>query len=193
MILIIYLSNLYHKTKRLNEKLAISETKFKDQATHDFMTNLHNRRYFFESGKAILNKSIRKKLPIAVCMIDIDKFKAINDTYGHLVGDELIINTAKFVQNHLRISDLFARFGGDEFCVLLEDISEENLVKLFENIRNKFANDNVSSVKYTLSFGISFGYFSSLEEAINLADNALYKSKENGRNLVTLEIQKQKF
>lgn len=186
MFFILYISHLYSKTKKLNIKLADAKAKFEKQAMYDSLTNIHNRRYFFTSGEAIFLKTVRKKLPVAVCMMDIDNFKIINDTYGHTVGDEVIINVTETINRHLRKSDLFARYGGEEFCVLLEDISKEHVVELFEKIRTELEKNNLThKVKFTLSFGIAYGEFDSLQEAITLADTALYKSKENGKNQVS--------
>jgi len=106
---------------RINSNLELLELfeKTKDMANKDFMTGAYNRRYFFEAGQAIFSKAKRSNRDIAVAMFDIDKFKNINDTYGHDVGDVAIIEVATILNEHLREHDLMARFGGEEFCVLL--------------------------------------------------------------------------
>ena len=162
-----------------------------DVANKDFMTGAYNRRYFFESGNNIFLKAKRKKTPLAVAMIDIDKFKIINDTYGHDVGDVAIKEIKRILDDNLRVSDLMARFGGEEFCIILEDITEEDTRKLFEQIRLAFEkneiNINGTIITYTVSFGIAFGILDTLDDMVKLADNALYDSKENGRNQITIK------
>ena len=162
-----------------------------DMANKDFMTGAYNRRYFYDSGEAIFLKAKRKELPLAVAMIDIDNFKNINDTHGHDIGDVAIKEIKKILDKNLRASDLMARFGGEEFCILLEDISQENVAMLFEKIRKSFEENIIKTtgieIKYTVSFGIAYGLLNSLEEMVVLSDEALYHSKENGRNQVTIK------
>ena len=162
----------------------------KDMANKDFLTGAYNRRHFFDAGNAIFLKARRKELPVAVVMIDIDKFKNINDTYGHDIGDIAIKEIKRVLSENLRASDLFARFGGEEFCILLEDITLSNTETLFEKIRKKFEDNiiDVNGIKlsYTVSFGGAYGMSGSLDEMVALSDKALYDSKENGRNKVTI-------
>ena len=183
MLSIVYLVYLYKKSKRLNQKLKL-------QTIEDYMTGAYNRRYFFEVAEAIFSKAKRKNSKIAVVMIDIDDFKAINDTYGHDIGDIAIIEVKKILEKNLRRYDLFARFGGEEFCVLLDDISKEDVEKLFEKIRKEFEENEISkeniTFSYTVSFGIVYGLLDSLHSMIKLADEAVYKSKEEGKNRVSL-------
>jgi diguanylate cyclase (GGDEF)-like protein len=117
----------------------------RDLANKDFLTGLHNRRFFFESANAIFSKAQRDKKDICIAMFDIDKFKNINDTYGHDIGDIAIKEVAHILSSHLRESDLIARFGGEEFCVLLQDISKDDAIKLFTKIRKVFE-DNIIQI-----------------------------------------------
>jgi len=178
---------------RINSNLELLDlfTQITDMANKDFLTGAYNRRYFYDSGDAIFLKAKRKNSPIAVAMIDIDNFKKINDTYGHDVGDVAIKEIKKILDRNLRVSDLMARFGGEEFCIVLEDISQENVAMLFEKIRKDFENNVIEvkshTIKYTVSFGIAYGLGESLEDMVNLSDAALYDSKENGRNQVTIK------
>ena len=180
-------------TTRVNANLEILEMfqKIKDMANKDFLTGAYNRRFFFEVGEKIYKKSLRKKANLAVAMLDIDHFKKVNDTYGHDVGDIAIKEVKKILSKNLRSSDLMARFGGEEFCVLLEDISFEDLPKLFEKIRQNFENNVIKiddlKVSYTVSIGIYYGLADSLEEMIRLSDEALFEAKENGRNKVVIK------
>lgn len=123
-------------------------------------------------------------------MFDIDKFKNINDTYGHDVGDVAICEVANILNENLRDSDLMARFGGEEFCVLLENISLEEVERLFEKIRAVFENNiikiNGLEIKFTTSIGICYGMEDDLEEMIKKSDDGLYYCKNNGRNQIAI-------
>lgn len=159
-------------------------------ANKDFLTGAYNRRYFYDAGNAIFSKIKRKKLPLAVAMLDIDKFKNINDTYGHDIGDIAIKEIKKVLDETLRASDLTARFGGEEFCIVLEDITLEDTKLLFEKIRKRFEENTIevdkTKISYTVSLGVAYGMEKSLEEMVRLSDEALYYSKENGRNQVKI-------
>jgi len=163
-------------------------TTMRDAANKDFLSGMYNRRYFFDSGEAIYSKNQRKNLPLCVAMIDIDNFKAINDTHGHDVGDEAIKEVARILDTNCRTSDLIARFGGEEFCILLDDISQSDSEKLFEKIRKAFEENvikiNGLEISYTVSTGISYGFTSSLDDMIKESDEALYTAKTTGKNKV---------
>ncbi len=160
----------------------------RDLANEDFLTGLHNRRFFFESANAIFSKAQRDKKDICIAMFDIDKFKNINDTYGHDIGDIAIKEVAHILSSHLRESDLIARFGGEEFCVLLQDISKDDVIKLFTKIRKVFEDNIIQiddlSISYTVSIGLCYGLEKTLEDMIKVADNGLYYCKNNGRNQI---------
>lgn len=177
---------------RVNSNLEILELfeKTRDMANKDFMTGAYNRRFFFESGEAIFSKAHRDGRDIAVAMFDIDKFKSINDTYGHDVGDVAICEVANILNANLRGSDLMARFGGEEFCVLLENISREDVDTLFEKIRKAFEDNVIKigdvSISFTTSIGVCYGIDDDLEKMIKVADDGLYYCKNNGRNQVAV-------
>lgn len=177
---------------RVNSNLELLDlfSQIRDMANKDFLTGAYNRRYFFDSGSSIFKKSKRKDTPLVVAMIDIDKFKNINDTYGHDVGDVAIQEIKRILDKELRASDLMARFGGEEFCILLEDITLEETQKLFEKIRISFEKNIIDidglTISYTVSTGIYYGLADTLDEMVKLSDEALYSSKESGRNRVTI-------
>ena len=162
----------------------------RDNAHRDFLTGMYNRRYFYESATAIVEKSKRKQHPVAVIMIDIDHFKAINDTYGHSMGDMALKEIPRILKKNLRSSDLVARFGGEEFCILLDEIKLEEVEKKFESIRRVIEENVISyeviSFYYTVSIGIFYGLKDTLERMITLSDDALYKAKESGRNKIVV-------
>ena len=169
-------------------------SKIKDLSNKDFLTGSYNRRFFFDSGEAIFSKVKRDQRSIAVAMIDIDKFKNINDTYGHDVGDIALKEIKTILDKQLRSSDLVARFGGEEYCILLENISLDDIHTLFEKVRAAFENNIIDAngiqIRYTVSIGVQYGLESSLEEMIKCSDDALYYSKEHGRNRVTVNEAK---
>ena len=178
---------------RINSNLELLDlfAKVKDLANKDFLTGSYNRRYFFESGEPIYAKAKRKEAPLVVAMIDIDKFKVINDTYGHDVGDVAIKAVKKVLDDILRNSDLMARFGGEEFCILLENITIDDTKKLFEKIRAAFESNVIKiedlEISYTVSIGVCYGLENSLEDMIKVSDEALYDAKNSGRNRVIIK------
>lgn len=160
-------------------------------ANRDFLTNVYNRRYFYSDMEAYLQHAEEMAEPYAIAMIDIDYFKKINDAYGHDGGDRVLKALAKRLIDETKGNDLVARFGGEEFCVVLKNISQDEAVKFFVNLRSKIANTNVNvkkdSIKITVSIGLSFNRSDySLDELLEIADEALYKAKENGRNRVEI-------
>jgi len=178
---------------RVNSNLNTLEMfeKISNLANRDFLTGAYNRRYFFEVASSIIIKNYRKKSPIVLATVDIDKFKNINDTYGHDVGDIAIKETIRILNSNMRESDLVARFGGEEFCILLEDITLEDVQKFFEKIRSKFETNELIInkdliIKYTVSIGVSFQVSKDINQMIKNSDEALYEAKETGRNKVII-------
>ena len=164
--------------------------KIQDLANKDFLTGSYNRRYFFEASKAIVEKNVRKERNIVLATLDIDHFKRVNDTYGHDIGDIAIQEITTILDANLRTSDLVARFGGEEFCILLEDISIENTKILFEKIRLNFEKNEIKLkrgvLKYTVSLGVSYGRSNDINKMIKVSDEALFEAKESGRNKVVI-------
>jgi len=165
----------------------------KEQANRDFLTGLHNRRFFFENGKDIFDRAKQKNSKLATIMIDIDFFKRINDTYGHGVGDIAIKEIVVILNRFFSKNELIARFGGEEFCILLEYMLYGELQKKFEKVRKAFEENIIKvdnqEISYTVSIGIFYGLSNSLEDMINLCDEALYEAKESGRNRVVINRQ----
>ncbi len=175
------------KTHALDD-LRKTEKKLKHVARHDYLTGLPNRNMFNEQLTIALAKAKRKKQLIALMYLDIDQFKDINDTMGHAYGDKLLTAFANRLKQCLRASDIAARFGGDEFILLLDDLKEvqDAIVianKILQAMRQPFTlNSKPASV--TTSIGIAFLRDSdiSLDDFIRQADQALYVSKNSGRN-----------
>jgi two-component system cell cycle response regulator len=162
------------------------------KAVTDELTGLFNRRYFFKC----LDEEYRRMLEgdgveHALALLDIDKFKSINDTYGHMVGDEVLRELSKILKSVARCTDIVARFGGEEFIVLLPDTTLSGGVGFTERLRNAVEIHEFQSsgqrIPVTVSVGLSMlpkDDQHTVEEAISEADTALYKAKSSGRNRV---------
>lgn len=156
-------------------------------ATHDNLTDLINRKKILQYGEEQLKEIESKKLSIVIS--DIDFFKRINDTYGHLVGDEILKNISKIIKSSVRKNDLVARYGGEEFLIIFPGTSEIETYAIVERIRqkiqqSKYKYNESTEVMVTISSGVyEFKEnYKSFYEGINFADMALYKAKELGRN-----------
>ena len=160
-------------------------------ANKDFLTGLFNRRYFYDGMQEYLASLEENPMPYAVAVIDVDGLKNINDKYGQDSGDKILKLLAKKLIDDTKSSDIAARFGGGEFCVLLKNVSQEDAVKFFVGLRAAIAANPVNikneSVKISVSIGVTFGKSDyNVDEILELADEALYKAKQNGRNRVEI-------
>lgn len=152
--------------------------RFNDKIYRDDLTGAFNRRYFNEQS---LNMGVND----AVAMIDLDHFKYLNDTFGHLAGDEALKKFSKFVLNSIRTSDRFIRLGGDEFVLILANINLENLSKKLELIREGVCNlrlEDYPDARLTASIG-AVCYDREIENLLEVADNMLYVAKKKRNNV----------
>ena len=158
-------------------------------ANRDYLTGLYNRRFFFEA-MAEYEEEIRESgEKFAVAMIDIDFFKKVNDTHGHDIGDKVIVALSEILRTSTSHRDIVARFGGEEFCVVLKNINRYSALDIFERIRIEverfaFSVDKNNFIKFTISIGAIMHGEDDLEESINQADMMLYNAKKEGRNRV---------
>ena len=161
---------------------------------YDGLTGLYNRLMFLTVFEKEIQKVQRSHQELFFVILDIDNFKPINDTYGHLIGDEAIKTTAKTLQNLLRASDTIARFGGDEFVICLVDDNKEAASVVVNRILNEFNNKTIPVTRnldyHDLQINLSIGYTSYKSEddyktMLQRADQALYISKEAGKNTAT--------
>ncbi len=165
-------------------------SKIKESAVRDFLTGLYNRRYFFDSAEEFVQRSLNKDSNVACTMIDIDFFKKVNDTYGHDVGDQVIVNVADMINNSFSDDGIVARFGGEEFCVLTSGRSQQEIIRKFKKLRQKVERNpsaelaENNSVFVTISIGVCTVPEKNIVEMITVADELLYKAKEGGRNRV---------
>ena len=163
-----------------------------NHANRDFLTGLYNRRYFFESMHEYIEENKDNSEKFAVAMIDIDFFKKINDTYGHDSGDKVIVHLSEILRTNTNHRDLVARFGGEEFCIVLKNINRFSAMDILERLRAEVEStvvysDKKETINFTISIGMSI-YEEGLDETINQADMMLYKAKQNGRNQVVSEL-----
>ena len=175
---------------RLNANLEILELfeNVRKQAHTDHLTGLHNRRYLFSQGAELYETVKQKNEDFAVAIIDIDKFKDINDNYGHDIGDIAIKEVSILLESCIKENALITRLGGEEFCILLTKRDKKEVRILLEKVRKTFENNiicsSVGDLSYTVSIGCSFDLKSNLDEMIQCADYGLFDAKNAGRNQV---------
>jgi len=174
-------------------ELEEAKKQLKEQANRDYLTGLYNRRYFNEIAQDLIRISKREQKPFSVIMLDIDKFKTINDTYGHSVGDDVIKTLSNTIIETVRESDIVSRFGGEEFALLLPFTDKNGALNIAERIRKNVENKKIIThegniVQFTVSLGVDaiLTTDKNIEQALTRADSALYMAKESGRNRVVL-------
>ena len=171
--------------------------KINDLSLIDSLTGLKNRRYFFMTYENLFFMANRRKIPICFVMIDIDDFKNINDSYGHQKGDEVLIKIALTISNFFRRSDMIIRFGGDEILIMLTDAKSYDVKILISQLIKKIAaipfQYNETKFNVTISAGIACEKIDNCikpaimkNKLIKKTDEAMYKSKQKGKNRVTI-------
>lgn len=179
-------STITSRLKEINEL----NSKLTYLANTDPLTNIHNRRFFFDTVDIAFNFAKRNTIPFGLLMIDIDDFKKINDNFGHQMGDEVLKRLSKILTNTVRNSDIIARFGGEEFILVLQESTELSLIsvanKLIELIREQINTDGFIPRIISVSIGCSLFCSSdkNIDDIIKRADDALYQAKNNGKNQV---------
>jgi len=157
-------------------------------ATRDALTGLHNRHYLSDTLKGKISKAIHANIPLSLMIIDIDHFKRINDTHGHLVGDIVLSSVAKVLLDQARADDIAARFGGEEFVLVLDRCELHDACIKAEKIRKIIENLHPEGIGVSASFGVVqlSHHINRSSKLLNHADKALYKAKESGRNKVVV-------
>ena len=185
----------------IEEMLRESEEKYRHLATVDFLTGVCNRRHFFTLADREMERAWRSGNGFCLAMLDVDRFKDINDRYGHLNGDTVLSAIAEAIVANLRTIDIVARYGGEEFVIILPETPAEGGYATLERLRGFIASMPItlgaSSLNVTVSIGMTFLRALSpqekrrefLEKAIDRADQALYRAKENGRNLLEKDLE----
>jgi len=178
------------RRKRFQERLKSSYEISLSMALTDSLTGLYNRRYLEVHLEKLLEKNRNDRKTLCVMMVDIDNFKSVNDTHGHKVGDQILATFADRLKNSLRPTDMVARLGGEEFTVILPDVSKERAHMVAERLRRSIAKDSFAcdveggALDITTSIGGALIDFKphSVTEALERADKMLYAAKESGRN-----------
>ena len=177
---------------------SIYETLLKDAvktlaeaSSRDGLTNLHNRRYLVQNFEKEFQRARRYGNSLSFLLLDLDHFKAVNDNYGHLMGDEVLRQTACLINESLRATDTAGRYGGEEFAIILPETGLNGAMVLAERLRVKIASTpvtfNSQKIRVTTSIGVAQldDQMDVISDFIHAADTALYYSKENRRNQVT--------
>ena len=180
--------------ERVNAEIEKARSDLTRLAAQDPLTSLYNRRYFTEISESLFRLAQRDKLPIAIVLMDVDDFKMINDTYGHKVGDNVLLSLADTLTREVRKSDVVCRFGGEEFIILLPETHLGGAELVAENLRSAIAATSVEvnkavRIQFTVSIGVASNEMSDehhLEHIIGRADRALYAAKARGKNQVIL-------
>jgi two-component system cell cycle response regulator len=180
------------RRKRFNDQLRDSVQQTIELAVTDGLTGLNNRRYLDKHMKLLYDRAIARERPLSLCITDIDRFKAVNDTYGHDAGDEVLREFAARIRSTVRGADLACRYGGEEFVVVMPDTLPETAAAVAERLRMVVESQpfvlkqSGISLSITASLGISSTAWGaqSPEQLLKQADRALYEAKHGGRNRV---------
>jgi len=180
------------RRKRFNDRLRDSVNHTIELAVTDPLTGLNNRRYLDKHLKLLFDRAVARGRPLSVCITDIDRFKSVNDTYGHDAGDEVLKEFAARIRSTVRGADLACRFGGEEFVVVMPDTSPETAAAVAERLRYVVENNpfvlrqSGTALNITASLGIACSVHgaASAEDLVRQADRALYEAKHGGRNRV---------
>lgn len=177
----------------LQNQLIQSNLKLEELAREDSMTKLWNRAAIIQLLEDEIHRSQREKKPVGVILVDIDYFKNINDTYGHLVGDAVLIEMTARLKKKIRLYDKIGRYGGDEILVVLPNCGLAEVENVAERLRLAVCKHKIQTDVGSLDVSLSLGAFSSekqpditVENLIRASDNALYQAKRSGRNCVII-------
>ncbi|QEQ97003.1 GGDEF domain-containing protein [Neptunomonas concharum] len=177
----------------------INQENLQRLSTFDMLTNVHNRRAFDQDILKEVNRANRNNAPLSCLFIDLDYFKAINDTHGHQTGDRVLKTIGLLLKRILRKTDLIARYGGEEFAILLPGCAETQAQQVAENLRKQVASEifrSLEGVPFRISTSIGFSTFypeqhpnppdlkEASEHLVRISDEALYQAKHEGRNCI---------
>jgi len=181
--------SLAHELKNLTLELSIAKEKAEAMALIDELSNLNNRRAFYEKGKVLVDDCQRNNENLSIILMDIDDFKKVNDTLGHAAGDAVLVQVGSRLKQSTRNADLCARVGGEEFGIIVKTSGSSGTVHLAEKLRKEISETpfifNNKDISLSASFGVAEGK-SDLDTLFNRADTAMYKAKQEGRNRVVV-------
>lgn len=180
---------------KIQLKIKLLQDRLKELANTDSLTRLSNRRRLFEALNREHERSQRSGQPCSLVMVDADHFKSVNDTYGHHLGDEVLVTIADHLRESMRIYDLAARFGGEEFALLMPETDLDQAAAIAERLRLSIEtiefSDELKPLKLTISAGVATfpgPGVKTVDDLIRMADHALYRAKDAGRNRVELSV-----
>ena len=184
------------RLKSLQDELYKANKKLERLSIMDGLTGIYNHRYFQENFQELLQKVYARKNDLVIGLFDLDYFKMVNDTYGHLIGDKVLKKISEIIQQNIRPQDLLARYGGEEFVIVFPDFSVEEAFEMSQKILREIENYQFSAgdKKFTLSMSGGLSVYHpdkdpDKDKLIHEADMALYNSKREGRNRITISSQ----
>lgn len=198
LALIILLAGVvYYFINRLLRKVKEAQQKLMALATIDDLTQLYNRRYFFLRFQQELERAKRYRRPLSCLILDLDHFKQVNDTYGHLAGDQVLQDIARILKTQCRQSDLAGRYGGEEMIILLPETEANGALAIAERIRELIQDHETvdgkgQPIRVTVSIGVAYlagtevSAVDSPDRIVQYADDALLAAKKEGRNRIKL-------
>jgi len=178
----IALANAEHYQKMIHAETA---------ATTDFLTGMPNRRHLLRLGAPLVSEAYRVGTHLAVAMLDIDYFKKINDAFGHDAGDAVLVGVSALMRSRFRASDIIARIGGEEFCIIVPTLKAEVAYRVFDEFRHTLQEYSFEfegrRLPVTISIGVATRVTDNLDTMVSVADEQLYRAKQLGRNRVVME------
>ena len=174
------------KQLNLKKDFIIQQKQLQLMAFNDSLTGIYNRQRFNEELQKEIQRFKRVKEPLSLIMFDIDKFKDFNDNFGHQRGDKVLVDICSLISEHIREVDIFARWGGEEFSIILPNTSKEKALLVAQSLRSRIEKFNCDDgLNITASFGVdTIKHEDTLESLEKRVDEALYLAKKNGRNRV---------
>jgi diguanylate cyclase (GGDEF)-like protein len=179
---------------RLRKHLEEQNAELERLANTDYLTELYNRRHFFNTAEMEFAEAVRSGNLLSVTLIDLDHFKQVNDTHGHLAGDHVLVHIAHLIRSNCRAGDVAARYGGEEFAILHPSLDRQNAYRVAERIRKEVEATPFLLEKDEIGMTLSAGVvdtrirkdFLHIDDVLSWADIALYRAKNGGRNRVVV-------
>ncbi|MDD3822767.1 MAG: sensor domain-containing diguanylate cyclase [Sphaerochaetaceae bacterium] len=173
------------KQKLMEQQLALQNELLQKLVDHDELTKVLSRAALFRFLRSTHDRCVQEDRSFALLMLDIDHFKHINDSYGHQVGDEVLVQLARLVGSRVRGADAFGRYGGEEFMMVLDGLGMQEAMQVAERIRITVADHAFTGgIRLTISGGLALFQGQGIDELVTLADNRLYEAKRSGRNKI---------
>ncbi len=181
------------------DRLEQTTKRLEQMSQTDHLTQVANRRHLFDRLSQEMSRTCRIGQPLAVAILDLDHFKSVNDRYGHLCGDQVLVRVASLLKEHLRPYDLVGRYGGEEFCLVLPNTGNEEAAGLLNRLRQALDQTEIAHEDARLRVTFSAGVASTecqphiiADQILSQADEALYRAKSGGRNRVEISLPREK-